>query len=68
VKGYDFVVGGSAAGNLTATPASQSVSLAGSATVTLNWSGLTAGAHYLGVLVYGDGTSAIGDTLVSINA
>jgi len=68
VKGYDFVVGGSAAGNLTATPASQSVTLAGTATVNLAWSGLTAGQHYLGVVVYGDGTSSIGDTIVSINA
>ena len=63
-----FVVPPSAAGNLTATPASQAVTLGGTATVTVAWSGLTAGKHYLGVVEYGDGTNPIGSTLVAVNA
>ena len=61
-----FLVPDSASGNLTATPASQSVTLGNSATVTLNWSGLAAG-RYLGVVNFGDGTNGIGSTLVSVN-
>jgi hypothetical protein len=38
----------------------------GPATVTLGWSGLATG-RYLGIENYGDGTSAIGSTLVSID-
>jgi hypothetical protein len=68
VTGYDFVVPATAAGNLTATPASQSVTQATTATVTATWSGLTAGKHYLGAVVLGNGTSSIGATLVSVNA
>jgi subtilisin family serine protease len=68
VTAYSYVVPNAAAGNLTATPASQTVTLGGSATVTLNWSGLTAGQHYLGLVTYGDGTSAIGRTVVSVTS
>jgi hypothetical protein len=68
VKGYDFQVGSSAVGNLTVTPASQSVTSAGTATVTASWSGLTAGSHYLGAVLFGNGTAVIGGTLISVNA
>jgi subtilisin family serine protease len=61
-----FVVPSSDAGNLTATPASQPVTLGSSAMVTLSWSGLATG-RYLGVVNYSDGTNAIGSTLVSID-
>jgi subtilisin family serine protease len=61
-----FVVG-AAAGNLTATPASQSVTTGQAAGVALNWSGLTPG-RYLGAVVFGDGTSTVGQTLVSVTA
>lgn len=64
-KANVFVVPDADAGNLTATPTSQSVTLGGPATVTLNWSGLAAG-RYLGIVNFGDGTSTIGSTLVSI--
>jgi subtilisin family serine protease len=68
VKLNTFVVPPAAAGNLTATPASQAVTLGGTATVTVSWSGLTAGKHYLGLVEYGDGTNPIGATLVAVNA
>jgi subtilisin family serine protease len=61
-----FVVPNSAVGNLTATPTSQSVTSGQAATVTLSWTGLAAG-HFLGVVTYGNGTSTVGSTLVSID-
>ncbi|WP_246001727.1 S8 family peptidase [Allorhizocola rhizosphaerae] len=62
-----WIVGSGAAGNLTATPASQAVTLGGSATVTVAWNGLTAGVRYLGVIAFGDGTSTVGRTIVSVD-
>jgi subtilisin family serine protease len=67
VKANSFIVAG-AVGNMTATPASQAVTLGGAATVTIGWSRLTAGQHYLGVVMYGDGTNPVGSTLVAVNA
>jgi hypothetical protein len=64
-KSNVFVVPSTNAGNLTATPASQAVTSAHAATVTLSWSGLASG-RYLGIVTYGDGTSSVGQTLVSI--
>ncbi|WP_026208279.1 S8 family serine peptidase [Catelliglobosispora koreensis] len=58
IKFHAFVVPPADAGNMTPVPASQSVTIATAATVTLNWSGLTAGSRYLGVVSYGDGTAA----------
>jgi hypothetical protein len=43
---------GAAAGNLTATPDPLPVTLGQPATVTLSWSGLTAGTPYLGSVAY----------------
>ena len=54
------------ASSLTATPASQSVTTAVPATVTVGWSGLTSGTRYLGVVDYTDGSSAIGSTIVGV--
>jgi hypothetical protein len=67
LKLHAFVVPGAAAGNLTATPASQAVTTGVPATVTLNWSGLTAGSRYLGVVTYGDGVSTLGRTIFGVN-
>jgi subtilisin family serine protease len=61
-----WVVGSGSAGNFSVTPASQSVTLAGSKNVTISWSGLTAGTRYLGTVAYGNGTSQVGQTIVSI--
>jgi hypothetical protein len=66
VKEHQWLVPASNAGNLTATPASQSVTTGGSASVTVGWSGLTAGTRYLGVREYSDGTSVVGDTALSV--
>lgn len=67
VKPNIFVVPNSNLGNFTATPASQSVTLGGAASVTASWTGLTAGNHYLGVVGYGDGTNSVGSTVVAVN-
>ncbi|MEV4414677.1 S8 family serine peptidase [Catellatospora sp. NPDC049609] len=66
VPGHAWVVPSTAAGNLTATPASQPATVNGSATVTATWSGLTAGVRYLGVLSFGDGTAPVGRTVLAI--
>ncbi len=55
VKHHAFVLPAGAAGNLTATPASQPVTTAVPATVTVGWSGLVAGTRYLGQIQYTDG-------------
>jgi subtilisin family serine protease len=68
VKHHSWVVTSGAAGNLTATPASQPVTLGENATVTAAWSGLTAGTRYLGVIAYGDGSAEIGRSIVSVVA
>ncbi|MEO3778019.1 S8 family serine peptidase [Micromonospora sp. B11E3] len=65
VRHYDWVLG-PAAGNLTATPASQSVTTGVDATVTLDWTGLTAGTRYLGLVAFGNGTAEIARTVVSL--
>ena len=65
VHQHSFVVP-QAASSLSATPASQAVTTSVPATVTAGWSGLTAGTRYLGVIDYGDGTSTIGATIVSV--
>ena len=65
VHQHSFVVP-AAASSLTATPATQSVTTAHAATVTVGWSGLTAGQRYLGVVDYGDGSSTIGSTIVGV--
>jgi subtilisin family serine protease len=67
VPQFTWVVPGAAAGNLTATPASQSVTTGTTAMVTLNWTGLAAGTRYLGAVGYSDGTNTIGQTIISVN-
>jgi hypothetical protein len=58
-----FAVPGTAAGNLTATPDPLPATQSQPATVSLSWSGLTAGTPYLGTVGY-SGTAA--KTIVSI--
>ena len=65
VHEHSFIVP-AAASSLTATPATQSVTSAVPATVTIGWSGLAAGTRYLGVVDYGDGTNTIGSTIVAV--
>jgi subtilisin family serine protease len=68
VPAYIWNLNGTAAGNLTATPASQAVTAGTPATVTATWSGLTAGQRYLGRISYGDGTATAGGTFVRVDA
>lgn len=67
VKLHSWAVPPSAAGNFTATPASQAVTLGKPATVTAAWTGLTAGTRYLGLVEYSDGTNPLGATVVAVN-
>jgi len=67
VTTHTYVVPSTASG-FTATPATQSVTSAVTATVTAGWSGLTPGTSYLGVIDFGDGTNTIGSTVVSVTS
>lgn len=66
IKLNSFAVGSSATGNLTATPATQSVTTGVPALVTLNWTGLTPGVRHLGTVTWSDGSATVGRTLVSV--
>jgi hypothetical protein len=68
VKHHGWAVGGTSAGNLTVTPASQTATIGGSAPVTAAWSGLTAGSRYLGVVEFGNGTAVVGRSILAIQA
>jgi ABC-type molybdate transport system substrate-binding protein len=68
VPTFGWTLDGAAKGNLTVTPASQSVTAGTAASVTAAWSGLTAGSRYLGRISYGDGTNTAGGTLVRVDA
>jgi subtilisin family serine protease len=68
VPTYLWALTGTAAGNLTATPASQAVTAGTPVTVTAAWTGLTAGQRYLGRIAYGDGTATAGGTFVRVDA
>jgi hypothetical protein len=65
---HSFIVPPAAAGNLTATPASRSVTTGQAVTVTAGWSGLTPGRHYLGLIQYTDATTVGAQTLVTVHA
>ena len=62
-----WVLGNTAAGNMTASPASRSVRTGTPVTITASWSGLTPGVRHLGALNYSDGTSNIGRTLITVS-
>jgi hypothetical protein len=68
VKLHAFVVPPTAAGNLTATPASQPVTAGQTRTVTATWTGLTPGKYYLGVIEYGRSGAAMGQTVIQVKA
>ncbi|TDW23899.1 S8 family serine peptidase [Kribbella kalugense] len=57
-----------AEGNLTVTPASQQVTVAGQTNVTANWTGLTAGTRYLGQVHFTDGADGSGSTIVRVDS
>jgi subtilisin family serine protease len=66
VKLVSYAVPGSAAGNLTVSPANQAVTVGQPATFQLVTSGLTAGTRYLGRVDFSDGTSDVARTLVAV--
>jgi hypothetical protein len=68
VRLHSFLVGNTAAGNLTVAPASQPVTVGAVKPVTATWSGLTAGKKYLGVVEYGNGTTALDQTVILVQA
>jgi subtilisin family serine protease len=65
VKLHSWTVGASL-GNFTATPASQAVTVGGTATITASWTGLDPAHRYLGLVEYSDATSVVGSTTVSV--
>jgi hypothetical protein len=67
VKEFDWQVGSTPSGNLTVSPASTATTVGQTVSESAAWSGLTAGTRYLGALLYGDGTSTVGRTVVRIN-
>jgi hypothetical protein len=65
---FSWTLGTTAAGNMTVSPSSGSATVGGSTNITISWSGLAAGRRYLGRVSYGDGSSEIGGTIVSITS
>jgi subtilisin family serine protease len=64
---FSWLVPSTAAGNMTAASSTSSATVGGTAEITVNWFGLTAGTKYLGRVSYSDGSSEIGSTIVTIN-
>ena len=58
---------GSTATSLTVSPASQAATTGQPAPINVAWTGLTAGTKYLGSVTYGDGTNAVGRTIVRVD-
>jgi subtilisin family serine protease len=67
VKVDAWTLDGSASGNATVAPASQAVTVGGSATVTVSWSGLTSGVRHLGRVFYGDASATVGQTFLLVS-
>jgi hypothetical protein len=63
---FSWVVPPADAGNMT-VDAPSAVALGESATVDVSWSDLSADTKYLGRIVFSDGTSEVGATLVRID-
>lgn len=68
VTTFSWTLGSSAAGNVTITPESQTVTSGGPADVTLNWSGLAAGQRWLGAVSFSDGSTTAGSTIVRVDS
>jgi hypothetical protein len=68
VKLNSWSLGTEAAGNATATPASQAVTIAVPASVTVNWTGLETGKRWFGRVAFTDGGTGNGSTLVRVDS
>ena len=66
VKFHSFALGSTAAGNLTVSPASQSVTVGADRSVTATWSGLTPGTRYLGGIEWVNGSTVLDRTLIQV--
>ena len=63
---FSWILGTTDAGNMTVSgPTTATIGMAG--TVTLGWSGLTAGTKYLGQIAYQDGATTHATTIVRID-
>lgn len=65
---FSWLVGSTAAGNMTTTSSTSTATVGGSADVAIAWSSLTPGVKYLGRASYRDATGEIGGTIVAVNA
>jgi len=52
---------------LTVSPASQAATTGQPAPISVAWTDLTAGTKYLGSVTYGDGTTAVGRTIIRVD-
>jgi hypothetical protein len=68
VKLHTFIVGPTATGNLTVTPASQPTTAGAAKSVTATWSGLTPGKYYLGIVEFGNGSTPQDRTIIQVRA
>jgi hypothetical protein len=66
-KLFVWTVGSTDAGNMTVSPNPAPATVGGTVNLTLGWSGLTAGSRYLGTLVFSDGSSTVGSSVVRID-
>jgi subtilisin family serine protease len=66
MKLNSFALSAAAAGNMTVSPTSTSVTSGTPVDVTATWSGLQANTRYLGAVTFGDGTATFGRTLVNV--
>jgi subtilisin family serine protease len=66
VKLHSFLVDSTTLDNLAVTPASQPITTGQTRTVTATWAGLTPGRHYLGVVEFGNGSTAVGQSVIQI--
>jgi hypothetical protein len=64
---FSWLLGNTAAGNMTVSSSTSSATVGGTGTITVAWNGLTAATKYLGRVSYGDGSSEIGSTIVRID-
>jgi subtilisin family serine protease len=67
VSPFDWIVGPSA-GNMTVSPATTAVTLARNGSLSVSWTGLTAGQRYVGRVNFSDGTNPTGGTTVAVAA
>jgi len=66
-KLYTWILGSTAAGNMTVTPDPTTATIGGTGAINLTFSGLAAGTKYLGAVVYTGTASATSPTIVRVD-